>query len=540
MTDILLIQPPALKPSEPPLALAVLLAHLKAQGLTADAIDANLGACLHLLDGDRLTSRAGASTATSLRRALRHRAASLALLRSPAAGQNFARYSTAVRHLNRLLALWRGSAGTERLTLGDYQHDGLSPFSPGDLARLAEGKDQTLFSDYFTDVLLPQVVAAQPRIIAISINYLHQALPAFELAGLLRRHLPDTQLIAGGGLITSWQEPLRRLALRLPPFDRLIFGPGETVLTALAKGQTTDDYCLADATTISFVPDFSFARLHDYLSPQPVLPLSTSRGCYWQQCLFCPEAAAPVHPFAATRPAALPDMLRQMADTYGVSHFHLTDNAIPVQLLKALAEERDQLAGISWFGFVRFETALEDTNLVARLAQSGCRMLQLGLESGSQTVLDLLGKGIRLESASRILTNLANAGIASYVYIMLGTPGETESDAVQTLEFLETHAGQIGFLNLAIMNLPRASGLLDAPQQYGIAATTADDDARPLSLYHAFRPAGDWDRAAARRFLDHRLLASPKIRAIVNRTPPLFTSNHAVFFRDTLGNSPVR
>jgi len=535
MTDILLIQPPALKSSEPPLALAVLLAHLRAQGLTVNAIDANLDAYLYLLDGTRLASRATSDNDTSLRRALRHRAASLALLRSPAAGDNFARYNTAVRYLNHLLTVWNGPSGTERLTLGDYQHPGLSPFAPEDLASLAEGDEQTLFAGYFTDVLLPQIVATQPRIIAISINYLHQALPAFELAGLLRRHLPDTQLVAGGGLITSWQELLRRLKLRLPPFDRLIFGPGETMLTFLAKGQTTNDYCLADATTISFAPDFSFARLHDYLSPQPVLPLSTSRGCYWQQCLFCPEAAAPVHPFAATRPAALPEMLRQMADTYGVSHFHLTDNAIPVHLLKTLAEQRSQLAGLSWFGFVRFERELEDATLVDRLAQSGCRMLQLGLESGSQPVLDRLGKGISLESASRILSNLSAAGIASYVYIMLGTPGETEADAVQTLEFLEAHAGQIGFLNLAIMNLPRASGLLDTPELYGIADATPPDTANPLGLYQAFRPTGDWDRTAARRFLDQRLLGSPIIRAIVNRTPPLFTSNHAVFFSQKRG-----
>jgi hypothetical protein len=157
-------------------------------------------------------------------------------------------------------------------------------------------------------------------------------------------------------------------------------------------------------------------------------------------------------------------------------------------------------------------------------------MLQLGLESGSQAVLDRLGKGVHLASVSRILANLATAGIASFVYIMLGTPGETEADAEQTLAFLELHAAEIGFLNLAIMNLPRASGLLDNPLQYGI--TTAEPVAAdsPLGLYQKFHSDNDWNRAAARRFLEHRLLGSAAIRAIVNRTPPLFTSNHAVFF----------
>ncbi len=237
MTEVLLLQPPALKPAEPPLSLAILLAHLRARGLTATAIDANLGAYLFLLDGERLAARAGDAVETSLRRALRHRTPSLSLLRSAAATQNFARYNTAVRYLNRLLALWVGRNEDERLTLGDYQHTGLSPFKPDDLELVAKGTADTLFAAYFRDELLPQIVAEKPRVIAISINYLHQTLPAFELAGLLRRALPDVRLVAGGGLVTSWQEPLRRLDLRLSPFDHLVFGPGETALTALARGE---------------------------------------------------------------------------------------------------------------------------------------------------------------------------------------------------------------------------------------------------------------------------------------------------------------
>ncbi len=530
MTEVLLLQPPALKPAEPPLALAILLAHLRAQGLSVRAIDANLAAYLYLLDGERLADQAGDVVETNLRRALRHRSSSLSLLRSAAATKNFARYNTAVHYLNRLLALWNRGDDNERLTLGDYQNASLSPFNPGDLEQVASGTADTLFAAYFRAELLSQVVAEQPRIIAISINFLHQVLPAFELAGLLRRALPDALLVAGGGLVTSWQEPLRRLDLRMSPFDRLVFGPGEAMLTALAKGEAEESYTLADATTISFVPDFSFARLDDYFSPQPVLPLSTSRGCYWQRCLFCPEAAAPVHPYTAARPADLPMMMHQMADSYGVRHIQLTDNAVPVNMLKAMAEHAETLADLNWFGFVRFEPILEDAEFVARLAQSGCRMLQLGLESGSQSVLDRLGKGVSLDAVAKILTNLAAAGIATFVYIMLGTPGETEADAEQTLVFLELHAAEIGFLNLAIMNLPRASGLLENPQEYGIVATEPIEADSPLGLYQKFHSDGDWNRAAARRFLEQRLLGSAAIRGIVNRTPPLFTSNHAFFF----------
>lgn len=530
MTNILLLQPPALIPSEPPLSLAILAAALKQENIATDIIDANLDAYRYLLDNNRLSQLAGENPKTSIRRALKHRQESLKLLRSPEGEKSFPRYSTAVRYLNLLLSLWSNNNKNERLTLGDYQYKGYSVFNPDDLALFESGNIHTLFHPYFQDELSPRIEAHQPQLVAISINYLHQVFPAFELAGLLRQQFPDLVLVAGGGLITSWQEPLQAQNLTLPPFDRLVFGPGEASLLALAKGSAPERYYLSDISDIGFLPDFSFAAFNRYFSPAPVLPISASRGCYWQKCLFCPEATAPVHPYGSFQPAEFPDLLVDLSERYAIQNFHLTDNAIPVNILKKMAERRADLKEISWFGFVRFEPALEDPEFVQQLAASGCRMLQLGLESGSQVVLDTLKKGITLEGAVKILDNLYRAGISSYVYIMLGTPGETETDAEMTLSFLEHHAEKIGFLNISIMNLPRGSELLDNPDLYGIDSSQLRDKESPLGLYHEFQSATGWDRAAARKFLNQRLLGSPVIRKIVKRTPPFFSSNHAFFF----------
>jgi len=530
MIDTLLLQPPALKASEPPLSLAILRTALFNSGISTEVLDANLDAYLYLLDGARLAELAGENPKTSISRALKHRQQSLELLRSPQGGISFSRYSTAVRYLNLLLSLWSNNNENERLTLGDYQYKGRSVFDPDDLNLFSSGNIRTLFHAYFQNELLPQVKVYQPQRVAISINYLHQVFPAFELAGLLRQQFPDLELVAGGGLITSWQEPLQRLNCKLPPFDRLVFGPGEASLVALAKGSAPNEYYLTDNSDIGFVPDFSFAEFNRYFSPQPILPVSASRGCYWQKCLFCPEATAPVHPYGSFQPAEFPDLLIELSKRFTVKNFHLTDNAIPVNILKKLADRRADLKDISWFGFVRFESALENPEFIQQLAASGCRMLQLGLESGSQVVLDRLEKGIKLAAAAKILDNLHRAGITSYVYIMLGTPGETEADAEMTLSFLEQHAEKIGFLNISIMNLPRGSELLENPELYGIDNSWLRDDDSPLSLYHEFQSATGWNRAAARKFLNQRLLGSPVIRKIVKRNPPLFSSNHAFFF----------
>src|SRR3990172_321132 len=316
--DLLLIHPPAARPAEPPLGTAVLLSHLRREGAAAEAIDANLEAYLHLLDADRLAASADRAPATALRRAVRNVPRALSFLRSPEAGTSLPRYTAAARHLNTALTSYRGGSGRERLTLGDYVHGGLSEFSPRDLSLVAGGEAGTVFSGYFRDALLPRVERMRPRGIAISVNYRHQVLPAFELAGLLRRLLPGVPVFGGGGMFTSWRRALRTMDSAFLPFDGIGFGPGESALAALAAGASVGGgVFFEDGEAVEFLPDFGFAPLRKYFSPGPVLPVSATRGCYWRRCRFCPEAVAPTHPYRAAGAGGFPALVRKLSGRYG-------------------------------------------------------------------------------------------------------------------------------------------------------------------------------------------------------------------------------
>jgi hypothetical protein len=530
--DLLLIHPPAARPSAPPLGTAVLLSHLRKRGLRAGAVDANLEAYLHLLSPVRLSASAPPGPSTTIRRAVRHAESALSFLRSPAAAASFSRYAAAARHLAAALSIYRGRGGAERLTLGDYTHGSLSEFSPRDLSRVADGTEETIFGGYFREVLLPRIAGMRPRCVGISVNYRHQVLPAFELAGLLRRALPGVAVVGGGGMITSWMRPLLSGRLRLPAFSRVVFGPGEgAVGPAADAGLPSEEYFLRGSGEVEFLPDFGFADIPGYLSPRPVLPVAASRGCYWGRCGFCPEAVAPTHPYRSRDPATFPAMLRELSGRYGVSHFHLTDNALPPATLRAIASQPDALRGISWHGFARFGPELLSPGFVSGLAEGGCAMLQLGLESGSQRLLDRMGKGTRLADASAILAHLKAVGIATYVYVMLGVPGETAEDAERTRSFLEGHAGSIDYLNLSILNLPREAGGAVRSGGDGAEGGGAGWSDDPLGLYRPVPETAGWGRAQARRFVSRRILGSPALRGIVARTPPGFASNHAFFFR---------
>ena len=392
--DLLLIHPPAARAAEPPLGTAVLLSHLRRGGATAEAIDANLEAHLYLLDGDRLAVAAGSAPATALHRAMKSVPEALSFLRTPDAGRAFPRYVAAARHLNRALSAHRGASGRERWTLGDYVHADLSEYSPRDLSLAASGKAGTVFSGYFRDALLPRVDRMRPRGVAISVNYRHQVIPAFELAGLLRRRLPGVPVYGGGGMFTSWRSSLRGMERSFLPFDRVGFGPGEHALAAAAGGASTGgSVFFEDGDAVEFLPDFGFAPLREYLSPEPVLPVTATRGCYWRRCRFCPEAVAPIHPYRATDPGTFPTLLRELSSRYGVRRFHLTDNAIPVATLRSMADAGSVLRGVSWHGFARFERELLEPGFATSLAAAGCSMLQLGLEAAAQPLLQPDGEG---------------------------------------------------------------------------------------------------------------------------------------------------
>jgi radical SAM superfamily enzyme YgiQ (UPF0313 family) len=500
---MLLIFPPIAKNCEPPAGITALAGVVRSHGLPCTLFDANLEGHLFLL-GEPLKAND-----TWSRRAARSCDANLAALRNRQTYASPDRYRRAVTDLNRLLDQ-SGPAGIS-ISLANYQDSTLSPLRSDDLLRAAKTPEINHFYQFFSTRLHQLLTETRPTLVGISLNYLSQALPTFAMLGFLRREYPQLKIILGGGLVTSWlanpnwRNPFGGL------IDQLIAGPGEGPLLTLLgiKTPRTD-----------LPPDFTGLPLSEYLAPGLILPYSASSGCYWRRCSFCPEKAEG-HPYRTKETNRVLTELALLCDQYRPGLIHLLDNAVSPRLLRGLTE---QPPGSEWYGFVRAEPLLAAPAFCLELRRSGCLMLKLGLESGDQGVLDALDKGINLELVARVLKALAGAGIATYVYLLFGTPAETLDEARRTLEFVVRHREEITFLNLAIFNLPVGS-----PEATSLEIS--DFYGGDLSLYHDFRHPRGWNRKEIRQFLDREFKRHPDIAAILRRDPPLFTSNHAPFFR---------
>jgi len=431
---ILLINPPVSKPSEPPAGIARLAGALRHSGLDCRTVDANIGGLQHLL------KRPVETDDTWTRRAIKHRDQNRRYLQDAAGYDSFDRYKRAVADLGRAL---EKAVPDERVRVGlaNYQDHVLSPVRSRDLLKAAAYPEKNPFYPYYRENILPAALDPAVQAVGMSLGFLSQALCGFALIGLLKQARPDLTIILGGGLITSW---LRRPDWQNPftdLVDHLVAGPGEVSLLKLLGRE-----CPAGHHT----PDYRDLEENRYLSPGFILPYSASSGCYWQRCSFCPERSEQ-NPWEPLPVVAVVSDLKKLVDRHQPVLVHLLDNALPPALLKALSEDP---IGAPWYGFARFTRQLEDPLFCRRLRDSGCRLLKLGLESGDQSVLDALAKGTGLAAAAKILANLKQAGIATYVYLLFGTPAEDELAAEKTLAFTVRHRAGIGFLNLAIFNLP--------------------------------------------------------------------------------------
>ena len=504
----MLIYPPFAVPAGPPLGICSLTSFLRKRGVEAAVLDLNVEAYEILLSRDFPTPL---PEDTFSKRSLSRLEDLVKEFKSSSALKSSGNYVSLVRHLERVLWLRSAAAGAPRISFTNFKHPTLSPLRSRDLLETAEKPDLGPVGDIIMDRAISEVKGARPHWVGLSVQFLGQALPAMAIAGALKRNLPHLRIAMGGGLVTSWHRLGKTLDLR-PWIDRVIPGRGYLPLAQL-MGLNGD---MEDPVP---APDFSQLSLKKYFSPETIVPFATSWGCYWGRCRFCPEADG-ASTFTTIDPREVPARIAQVAQKSNSHWIHIMDNAIPPPVLLELSRSK---LGVRWFGFSRMEPLLGKPKVARGLYESGCRMLKLGLESGSMRVLRILRKGTRVDVAKRVLFGLHEAGIATYVYVLLGTPGETIEDARKTVEFLLENHESVDFIHPSILNLPRRERDLEGLNLREFPGRGEED----LSLYVDFHGTDGMDRKGARHFLKKEFERNDLLRALIKRDPPSFGSNHA-------------
>lgn len=460
MPEFLLIAPPLWNPYAPHLAVPLLAGCLREAGVSVRAVDLGVQSVAWMLTPktmSRLSTIAdqdGSSWASTMLDILQDQARiAVDDLRDAEAFRDNARYEGARRVIGEVLSNAAGVFGSSRfdLTSGQLYY---SIQSSDDVMRAVSDSRHNPYVMAFEELLPPYLLDGELKCVGISVSADTQLIGAMTAANMIRNLRPDVKILLGGNFITRVLDlpnpPLRLFELA----DLMIVQEGEEAVVQAArwaKGELgVEEVCNAvyvrdgqlvrngvKSVSLQEVPRpyFGDYDLSAYLSPEPIIPIMASRSCAWE-CAFCaiPFASGK---FRSRSAHEVVDEMDALASETGASKFMFVDEIMTLRSLKTVGTELLKRGRTyHWYTETRFAQGLTP-DLAVVLHDSGCRRLNLGLETYNQRVLDAMRKEIKLETVDANLNALIEARVPFHLFTMVGFPGETAVEARRTIAFAE-------------------------------------------------------------------------------------------------------
>jgi radical SAM superfamily enzyme YgiQ (UPF0313 family) len=184
----------------------------------------------------------------------------------------------------------------------------------------------------------------------------------------------------------------------------------------------------------------AWTSAHGYFSTNVV----ASRGCPYR-CNWC---AKPISGNKyQLRPAELVAAeICELKDVHGAEHIWFGDDifALDLRWVKQFADAIELLDCALPFK-IQSRADLMSEETVASLKRAGCAEIWMGVESGSQRVLDAMDKGLRVDEIKVARERLSDAGIRACYFLQFGYPGEHWEDIQKTIELVRaTRPDDIG------------------------------------------------------------------------------------------------
>lgn len=313
-----------------------------------------------------------------------------------------------------------------------------------------------------------KILAFNPQIIGFSI-WENSEYMGLKLAEIIKKKNKDI-LIVFGGCHCSYQ---RRPILN-PAVDIVVYGEGEETIfdiIEIYKDKAKVEYCkgcllkkdgrvidcgsrpeIDNLNDLPF-PDFSGFQLDKYLF-KCYIPISFSRGCVWR-CIYC---ATPFR-WKKVRLRSAENiyqeiMYRLKSEEYPkldyFQNFQICDPALNPNL-NIISRLCDLIIAdgfkVRFEGFVQIKPGM-DFEMLKKMRKAGFVVFDFGIESGSQKVLDSMGRPYSVELAEQVIKDTHNAGIEVVLNFIVGYPNETEEDFNETLKFIERIKGYVSNIGL--------------------------------------------------------------------------------------------
>jgi anaerobic magnesium-protoporphyrin IX monomethyl ester cyclase len=264
------------------------------------------------------------------------------------------------------------------------------------------------------------------------------------VARLIKKLHPKAHVVVGGPHATPLAKPM---LAHHPDIDTISIGESETTFLELVgrlqAGQPTEGlagtaYRVGDRIELgpkrASIEDLdALASPHDWFDTHIVM---TSRGCPWA-CTFCGAETSWGRSYRGQSVPYVLDALERAVARAPVKMIQIKDDTFTTnkkRVLELCRGIRDRGLKFLWSCDTRVDVLGEELLHEMRLA--GCERLSLGVESGSQTILDAIDKKITTAEIIESTEIAKKYGIKVRYYMMVGNRGETRATFDETLAFL--------------------------------------------------------------------------------------------------------
>jgi len=261
-------------------------------------------------------------------------------------------------------------------------------------------------------------------------------------------------------------------------FDVVVAGEAETIIADLAldllAGRRTERIVHGPPTPPGEIgiPARYLLDMRDYspeMTADSATTVITSRGCPFR-CGFCYKMYD--HKLVRYHPLEVVEReIGILAGEYGFRNLVLTDDNF-----LGNRGHFNAIAGILKSNGVKYRCVGRADSLTEKaletLVETGCTEISFGVESGSQKILDRIGKKMSVDKQKAAILAAKRAGITAKAYFVVGVPGEDETTVEETKRFFEEALPDKWLLS-TFSPLPGSDAFVN-PEKYGITRLSED------------------------------------------------------------------
>jgi anaerobic magnesium-protoporphyrin IX monomethyl ester cyclase len=286
--------------------------------------------------------------------------------------------------------------------------------------------------------------------------YITGTTPQAEEIVKLRR---DAYTVAGGPHASIDPEGLAN------DFSLVVTGEGEDVIEHIVKTKPTG---ILHAKRVRNLDELPFpdrtnaARYHYQIGGRKATTLISSRGCNGK-CSFCCKAVMDKGIFLRSSDNVLAELNEIKSLGYGSVMFYDDTIAINRKRIMDICTGMEKM-DLLFRCFVRSDQT--DEELLARMAQAGCHEVLIGVESGSQKLLNAINKQETVEQNRNAILWAKKQGIRVKALMMVGLPGETWETVEESRKFIRETAPDV--LDVTILTVYKGTDIYKNPQKYDL------------------------------------------------------------------------